>query len=377
MRRYLDIDSGRRNRFSYPKIGDFVVDVNGIYRNTPATALDPIVLSFPYETNLLSGGSTFTQIALSVAASNIVNFYRNSYIEIAGNFRLCTAYDNTVQIATVSPGFAVAYPALTPYTIRKELPVELAAGVYQEALAVNTAANIFTPGPLAAAIAGPDGLGLQDLFIFVAGAAPPLTYQFGRLNRILVAGVWSGSYQVITPNPRGVYGPLLAGTIYEIQRFSYDNVYPLNYVGTDIINNPAFEQVRLVNLVLPNNRIIGSYGGTLQSYPYLYVQIYSEKGITYQNPIISNNPGSKKALFKVPVSFLPNTTFLTLSLSSMNQQITFKENDSLRITITLPDGTILDMENPNLYTFFPGFNFPIPSDPLNQVNLICEITRDR
>ena len=85
MRRYLDIDSGRRNRFSYPKIGDFVVDVNGIYRNTPATALDPIVLAFPYETNLLSGGSTFTQIALSVAASNIVNFYRNSYIEIAGN----------------------------------------------------------------------------------------------------------------------------------------------------------------------------------------------------------------------------------------------------------------------------------------------------
>jgi len=377
MRRYLDIDSGRRNRFSYPSIGNFVVEVNGTYHNTPSSALDPIVLAFPYETNLLSGGSTPTQLTLSVAASNIVNFYRNSYIEINGNFRLCTAYDNSIQVATVSPAFPVAYPALTPYTIRKELPVELSAGVFQEALPVNTAANVFTPGPLAAAIAGPDGLGLQDLFVFVAGAIPPLTYQWGRLNRILVAGVWTGSYQVVTPNPGGVYGALLAGTIYEIQRFSFDNVYPLNYVGTEVINNAAYEQVRLVNLVLPNNKIIGSYGGTLQNYPYLYVQIYSEKGITYQNPIISNNPGSKKALFKVPISFLPNTTFLTLALSSMNQQITFKENDTLHITITLPDGTILTMENPNLYTFFPGFNFPIQSDPLNQVNLILEITRDK
>ena len=178
--RYIDIDSSRRNRFSYPIIGDFVVEVNSSYSNTPTKAKDPVILAFPYEVNLLSGGSTLTQIALSVTSSAVVNFYRGSYIEIFGNFRLITSYDNTTQIATVSPGFPVAYPAITPYTIRKALPVELATGgTYQEALPVNTAANIFTPGPLAAVIAGADGLGLQDYYVFIAGAAPPVNISMG------------------------------------------------------------------------------------------------------------------------------------------------------------------------------------------------------
>ncbi len=376
MKRYIDIDSGRRNRFAYPKVGDFVVDVNGRNNNTPTSSVDPIILAFPYETNQLSGGSTVTQIALSVTSSNIVNFYRNSYIEINGNYRRIISYDNTIQLAVVSPAFPVAYPALTRYSIRKQLPLELAPAVFQEALPVNTATNIFTPGPLALAKAGPTGLGLQDLYVFVAGLTPPTSYQWGRLDRILAGGVWTGSYKVLPTNPGGVYPALLAGTTYEIMRFSYDNVVPLRYLGTENINNPTAETVRLVNIVVPNNKITPSYG-TLQNWPYLYVSIYSEKGSTYANQvIISNNPASNRCLFKVPVSFLPNTSWLTLSLSAMNQNITFRENDALHITIFLPNGDVLDFEPFNQFTFFQGFGYPIESDPSTQVNVTLEISRD-
>ena len=375
LKRYIDIDSGRRNRFAYPKVGDFVVEVNGRSNNTPTSSPDPIILAFPYETNQLSGGSTVTQIALSVTSSNIVNFYRNSYIEIAGNYRTVISYDNTIQLAVVSPAFPIAYPALTQYTIRKQLPVELAAGVYQEVLPVNTAINTFTPGALALALAGPTGIGLQDLYVFVAGATPPTSYQWGRLDRILVAGVWTGSYRVLPTNPGGSYPALLAGATYEILRFSFDNVAPLRYMGTENFGNASAETVRLVNLVVPNNKITPSYG-TLQNWPYLYVTIYSEKGSTFSNNIIiSNNPASNRCLFKVPVSFLPNTSWLTLSLSAMNQDITFRENDTLHLTVFLPNGDVLDFEPYNQYTFFQGFGFPIESPPDTQVNATFEITR--
>ncbi len=375
MKRYIDIDSGRRNRFSYPKVGDFVVHVNAKQQNTPTTAIDPVVLAFPYETNQLSGGSTVTQIALSVTSSNIVNFYRNSYIEINGNFRRIISYDNTVQIATVAPPFGVAYPALTRYSIRKQLPIGLAPGVYQEALPVNTATNVFTPGPLALALAGANGLGLQDLYVFVAGLTPPTSYQWGRLERILVGGVWTGSYRVIPTNPGGIYPPLLAGSVYELMRFSFDNVVSLRYMGTENINNPTAETVRLVNVVVPTSRITPSYG-TLQNWPYIYVSVYSEKGSTYSNQvIISNNPASNRCIFKVPVSFLPNTSWLTLSLSAMNQNITFRENDALHVTLFLPNGDVLDFEPFNQYTYFQGFNFPIESNPDSQINLTLEISR--
>ena len=125
MKRYIDIDSSRRNRTLYPKPSDFVIQVNGTYNNSPDRSQDPILLAFPYEANQLSGGSTFTQLALSVTSSNIINFYRNSYIEIFGNFRRIIDYDNFTQIAIVDIPFPVAYPALTPYTIRKDLPNEV------------------------------------------------------------------------------------------------------------------------------------------------------------------------------------------------------------------------------------------------------------
>jgi hypothetical protein len=44
------------------------------YNNSPAAAKDPVLISFPYETNLLQAGSTNTQIVLSSEASKFLIF---------------------------------------------------------------------------------------------------------------------------------------------------------------------------------------------------------------------------------------------------------------------------------------------------------------
>ena len=62
MKRYIHIDSAYRDRLTYPNIGDFVVETNAYTLNGPATAKDPILSAFPYESNQLQGGSTTTQI---------------------------------------------------------------------------------------------------------------------------------------------------------------------------------------------------------------------------------------------------------------------------------------------------------------------------
>jgi len=367
IRRYIDIDSARRDRKSYPFPGDFVVEVNSSYRNTPTTAQDPILLAFPYEANQLSGGSTFTQIALSVLASPIVNFYRNSYIEINGIFRKCIAYNQTTQVATVeAPGFAGPPPALTPYTIRKELPYE--RNITSAASATLT--EIYLANPGASNVTD----FYKDKWVFLPGLSTPTTFQWSRIS----------SYNGVTKratltNPFVV--PVGLGVTYEILNFSYDHVVPLRYIGTENFSNATCETVRLVNIVVPNGNILTGYGGTLQNYPHLYVSVWSEKGITYNNPIISNNPASTRALFKVPVSFLPNTNWLTLSLSAMNQNVPFREMDSLHVQIVLPTGDILVFEPYNSLTYFTGIDslqgglFPIPSDPNTQVHLVLEITR--
>jgi hypothetical protein len=157
-------------------------------------------------------------------------------------------------------------------------------------------------------------------------------------------------------------------------RFTRDNVVPLNYQGSNTFNNATCENLRLISLIVPNRNILNGYG-TLQNYSHVYVEIYSERGNTYSNPIISNSPAAKKALFQVPITFNPNTSWLTLQGSYMTQNLSFKENDTLRVRITLPTGEVLQFEPFNQFTFFQGYGFPIESDPGTQVQLVIEVTR--
>jgi hypothetical protein len=358
MKRYIHIDSSYRDRLTYPKIGDFVVETNGTILNNADIARDPILLAFPYEANQVSGGSTTLQITLSVTSSNIINFYRGSFLEINGEFREIIAYDNTTQIATVSTPFSAAPPALTNYTIRKQIPAER-----DTTSGASATLNKITLSASASSINNY----YNNTFVFLPGGTPPTSYQWKRIisyNGTTKEAIVAGAFTSLVG----------AGTTYEILRFVKDNVRPLNYQGSNTFNNNTCESLRLISLIVPNRNIKNGYG-TLQNYSHVYVSIYSERAQTYSNPIISNAPAAQKALFQVPVTFNPNTSWLTLQGSYMTQNLSFKENDTLHITISLPTGEVLEFEPYNQYTYFQGYGFPIESDPGTQVQLVLEVGR--
>ena len=377
--RYLDINSAYRDRSIYPNQCQFVVQVNNV--NSTSSLIgsnDPIVNAFPYDAGLLSGGSTNTQFALSVNSSTILNFYRGSIIQIGTFYGVITSYDPSTQIAITSnayPGFPP--PALTPYTIRKELPVPLqnAPLLYQEATAVPSAENVFEPGPLGQA------KDLNGYYVLFMGATFPNTAQWGYLQRIDGTVFPNVQYRVFNPYTRNIlgpitFGPIAAGSVYEIYAFNADNVRPLKYQGTDLIQTPVCE-LKLTSLILPSLPILNGYGGYVYDYPFVYVSVTSAKSSTYSNPMISNGPATGLALFQVPITFLyfPNKSFYSLIFTGMTQKILFRESDDLLIQILLPNGEVLQFEQPQSLLYFPGYNFPIPANPFTQVQLLVESTR--
>lgn len=358
VKKFFDINSSYRDRITYPSVGNFVLPMNGNPPpNRPESSIDPVIEAFPYEASLTNGLSTTTQIALNVLASGISNFYAGSYLEINGEFRRITGYDASTQFATVNPGFSVAPPAITAYTIRHEQPI-IRGLTSANAVATN---EIYLPVTASA---------VTDFYVnnyvFLPGLAPPNTFQWKRIiayngitKRAVVQGVFNGL--------------VAAGITVEVLRYSYDNVKNLKFFGTEIFNQPVCATLNLINLIVPNLPIIGSYGGTIQNYSHLYVALYSEKGITYNNPMISNSPAADRSLFKVPITFLQGISYLTLSYSSMAQTVFFRPNDTIHLSIFLPNGDILNFGTANPFTYFDGYSFPIRPNPLSQTQAVFSI----
>ena len=370
--RYIDIDSTYRDRITYPKVGNFALPVNTEIKNSPLTAYDPVLLSFPYETDRTSGLSTTTAIVLSTQSSSIVNFYVGDTINIGADFSVVTAYNATTNIATISPAFSVAPPNLTPYYIRKQNPTYFPSGASQDTLLVDTPTlSTVVLGALASSTT--DFYVNQYIFFPVIGIVVPNPALY--VWALIIA--YNGTTKTATLSAPLSYiiQAVVAGipTVYQILPFSYDNARPLSYNGTSIFNNPSCKQVKLINLIVPNANIKGGYGGTLQNYPYVYVSLYSDKGNTWNNPIEGNNPTAKKALFKVPVSFLANSSWLTLQGSYMSHSIPFRENDTLHLTVYLPNGEILDFLPNNQYSYFENYKFPVFSVPSNQIQAVFEV----
>ena len=356
-KRYLDISSLYRDRLLYPNVCDFVVRLNTNSAVTSATAQDPVLLAFPYETDLLQGGSTFTQINLSVEASSIVDYYKNSYIEIFGFFRKIIAYDPSLKTVTVDVAFPAAYLALTPYTIRYELP--------QERDFTSAASPALNQIVLHAGASSIDNF-YKDKWVFIAGATPPTSYIWRRVKS------YNGTTKVATVSEsfRTTIG---AGQVYEILSFSSDNAQSLKYQGTEVgTNNARCMQLNLVNLIVPNLPVANDYQGTLQNYPFVYVCVYSEYATTYNNSMVSSAPASNQALFKVPVTYLQGISYLTLGYAGMTPNINFRIDDTLRVKIFLPNGEILRFVTPTTTAYIPGT--PVPPNPVAQVQLLFEVT---
>ena len=392
--KYIDIDSTYRDRLRYPKVGDFGLQVNSKPTDNITVAQDPVSLAFPFETGQLqtvtAGPPSVYQLSLDSSAVN--NYYINQYLEVGGLFAKIISYIGATKNATVDMYIGGALD--DTYTIRKNLPYPLVGSVvgppstpqdFQDTLLVNTPYTTRIELGAAASLRTGEYTNKYIFFPFppgsvggpAAGSAPdPSLYVWRRITEYYT----TGAAPVV--KVANVYPPLpaniLANSVYEILDFSYDNNKPLIYNGTELFGNAVCEKIKLINLIIPVLPIEGSNGGTILNYPYVYVSLYSESSKTWNQPIQGNNPLSKNSLFKVPVTFNSNNSdiWITLEGSLMQQNISFRENDNLHITIYLPDGTILNFDPTPVWFYFPTYNFPILSNPGKQIQAIFEVIRE-
>lgn len=402
--RYLDIDSSYRDRRTYPEVGDFVIEMNSTRSgNNAFSAIDPVALSFPYDTGLFGAagsivtvfGYTFLVVQLGAGARNTANFYVGSYLQMpyfnVTRYFLVVAYDRTTKVTwcinwdltSVEPAF-VAPPISADYLIYFQLPVNLNPALPLGAYNDTTAVSVSTTQVRLGAVASTKNDAYKGMYLFLPptlttvfpyiGNDPQYAYQWPLIT------AYNGVTKIATlRTPTLVVPP--AGTRYSIVPFSYDNCRSLQFVGTETFSNPRCVNLSLTNLTVPAFLpLANSGGGYITDYPYVWVAVYAEKGITYQQPIISASPASKTALFKCALTNTQPTKYYNLGSVISSQSISFRINDTLRFQIILPNSERVTF-SPSLFTFLTGnftffsnLNFPVPPDMETQVQATFNIT---
>jgi hypothetical protein len=180
----------------------------------------------------------------------------------------------------------------------------------------------------------------------------------------------------IYPNLVTVSLPLnpipIATDKFEILQFTYDNAVPFNYTGSIVSQQEMVcYEIELINLILPNKILIS--GGRTTFYPYVYVELQnlSSSSSGTQSVIYSNNPNSKRMLFRAVIDDIPNpliSPFIKIDGDGMVQTVKFKPNDNLKFGVYLPNGeplTIVEIDTVS----------PFSPDPLLQVSALFSIKR--
>lgn len=157
-------------------------------------------------------------------------------------------------------------------------------------------------------------------------------------------------------------GPPGPDTI-EFNSQAHENASTLFQNGVQA-HNAQYYKIGLKYLVIPNQVLNVGNGGRLDNYPYIYVQIYNDGNRGALNVITSDNPNAAFAVFKCPIDknlYNRPTSFFTLKTPNKDQIIKFRPDQNIRVTLTLPDGTIISNKFvDNLSPLFPN--------PLLQVN---------
>ena len=356
--KYLDIDSTYRNRNNYPNPNNFVIPITYPGRSSnSSTAVDPIVDAIPFTastnppgSNVTRDGSTTTSIVLGIGETTIDNFYVNTILEISGQFRTVSTYNGSTQIAVVTVPFSSAPIAGTVYYTRKTQP-----------FFVGTVSASPTPTTTTFGLSGGSPSLINNSYVrFTSGINSGLVFLVASYNK---------TTNVVTLSSPMPNAPS-AGNALELDSFTRDNASTLVYSGTvNNIGQNSYYEIELCWLSVPNLILGVGYGGELDRYPYIYVNLYNEGRRLYNQPMFSNNPNSTLALFKVPVNeYFGDTSFLTLKDSKTKQVVRFETNQDIRFTITLPDGTIVEYSEPDTLS-------PLEPNPFTQVNALFAVRK--
>ena len=159
-----------------------------------------------------------------------------------------------------------------------------------------------------------------------------------------------------------------------------DNAFPLLYSGSLVSQNQMVcYEIELMGLVLPNAPVEGGLGGKIAYYPYVYVQLENVSGASAGNSInmYSNNPNSRRMMFRAAINDysrgLGMTTvspFINIGGNDQVMTVKFKPNDSLRVSVRLPNGDVFK-------TILSETHSPEPPNPYAEVSMMFRIRRLR
>jgi hypothetical protein len=279
-------------------------------------------------------------------------------------YRKVINYDFTTQLAILESPFPDTWNINDSYSLRKTLPIEtwtLSGHTVSNKIYISHQASqslvdyvnkyvYNTNGPVDVSS------GIYDIF-FITNA------QFITINSL--------QYLELTLTMNGRQFPQI-GNVINVISFCKDNFAPLNYNGSLVSQNESVcYEITLISLTLPNSPLIT--GSRIMFYPYVYVEFsnLSSPSGSSRDIIYSNNPNTSKALFIAPItdSSQPmNKGFVKIDAGAMTQTVKFKPNDSLRVSIYLPDGSLFE-------TVSVDYSSPYPPNNLVQIGTVFAIRR--
>jgi len=334
--KYIDIDSTYRDRNLYPLQTDFVIPVNFQAKaHSVFNASDPVFLEYPYEINKTATPIAVPTNAFTLDATflSIDNVYSNSYFEnnslaLTPSWHLITSYVGSTRIATLANNTTVLAGSLV--SIRKRLPD------VRDALVAGSTITTINLGGIASQTTNYAGYIIR--FVTIGGVA-------STEYRIIKS--YNGSTRVATLQLPLSVAPI-AGDIYELLPYNYDNFNTLLYSGTYVLTQPVCYAIELLYLTIPNTLVLNGNRGNLDSYPYFYVKLYNENKNISNHILYSNNPNTEFATFKIPMTLtLSREKFFTLRDSKCVQVMKFQPDQSIRFIVTLPNGEPIQFQTPD------------------------------
>lgn len=392
------IDSSYRDRKLYPYVGDFVLNVNVNSSANAFEAKDPILNGFPYDAGQLQSVilNPFDSVfQLSSKSSNVFNFYKNSWIHIpyvGGDFYgKIKAYDPVTQkiITDAWPG-AVPAPSIGDYyTVRFHRPLQASPGVFSVLTSATSSDNLSIKLPVIPSMSDPNSLVGKYVFILPYNVTEPYApeietkYQWALIKSYnLSTNTFILATPLFNPTPSvpNTLEPVQINTKVEILFFERDNTVCLNYQGTDVFNNARCSSTNIL-VSIPTAPLDVGYHGFIFDYPYLLVVIENSYGSQNSQSLVSNVPDSKKVVYVAPVSYQAASDAIQqkhciLNIAQGGNNVLINQRDSIRIQVLLPNGEPLQFDWRALGSllYFNGLNFPIPSDPFANIQLILNVT---
>jgi len=305
--------------------------------------------------------------------------YNESLNESPQQYVKITDYDSITHLLSVETPLPGTWLATHNYCIRKQTPnlTDLSAlGLGQSTNFVTIDINV--------------PVSVSSFIRIMDNSGPPPTgkYIYDENGNVVVDGIPAPVNEIVqivriekdnATNTQTLYlypqlsaAPTVAEHYLEILSFSRDNYNPFFYNGSLVSQqNTVCYDISIVHILLPNKILNAEYGDYIRHYPFIYVTLSNVSSASASsNLIYSNNPNSRKAVFRLMVEDKCNdsvSNFVKFK-GNMTQTMKFKPNDSLYFKVTLPNGSLFDTKIEEQFS-------PLEPNALKQISAIFLIKR--